>query len=380
MAFLFIPLIALCLNIGAAASAANYRAIDLSGPGVSAQVHGARDGKAFGAVYTGFRGRAAEWDVDTGTFTSYHTAPFEDSYLYGGVGNLRVGYAVDRDGIFARHAGITWTNKTPTEFSPIPEHNFSGIYGTDGTQHVGNASIDGFNGQPIVWFDNNPQAWRDLTPRHFGFHSGVAKAVHNGKQVGYVWGDADVHAILWRNTPASAIDLHPAAHYHWSQVNDIFNNEQVGFATTVVLTFNDAHAYIWNNTRASARDVHPLGAIRSALNGTNGIFQVGYARPAGSTVDHAFVWAGTADSAMDLHSLLPPGFVSSVAHKIDERGYIYGNAIDAAGLSHVVAWLPVPEPGAAGLMLVGLLLNRRRVRDAVGSGAHKEHSSLSPGH
>src|SRR5262249_12513465 len=61
-------------------------------------------------------------------------------------------------------------------------------------------------------------------------------------------------------------------------------------------------------TAASAVDLHPTNlanSIASALQGTDGTHQVGYADFFFSfeqgTVEHAMLWSGTAASAVDLH-------------------------------------------------------------------------------
>jgi uncharacterized membrane protein len=168
--------------------------------------------------------------------------------------------------------------------------------------------------------------------------------------------------MLWSGTAESAVNLHPAgAFYQGSSALDIDGEQQVGYAGSALI-FGPHHAMLWTGTAASAVDLHPQGYAGSQALGTNGRQQVGYAAlggfPSGDL--HAMLWNGSATDSIDLHLLLPPGFTSSSAGAIDEFGNVFGSATDAAGRSHAIQWVAVPEPMCLGLLTPLLLAICRR--------------------
>jgi hypothetical protein len=99
---------------------------------------------------------------------------------------------------------------------------------------------------------------------------------------------------------------------------------------------------------------------------TNGRQQAGFAAVGRFPFEnqHAMLWNGSATDFIDLHLFLPSGFTSSTAGAIDEFGNVFGSAIDAAGRSHTIQWVAVPEPTSLGIILAPLLavLCRRPTR------------------
>jgi hypothetical protein len=154
---------------------------------------------------------------------------------------------------------------------------------------------------------------------------------------------------------------------------DIRGDQQVGFAGLGEV-INPAHAILWRGTGESAVDLNPAGFASSYAMGTNGRQQVGHATvESGNSMDpaleaHAFIWSGTAESAIDLHSFLDPTkFTRSFAYSIDDFGNAYGTAYDTAGVPHAMMWSAVPEPSGLAVLAIAAAacLSRRRRRAVV---------------
>jgi probable HAF family extracellular repeat protein len=107
-------------------------------------------------------------------------------------------------------------------------------------------------------------------------------------------------------------------------------------------------AAFWNGDPSSpVIDLGTFGGGESWAYGLNDHgFVVGWAEEPDATF-HAFVWNGAEKT--DLGTL--GGYYSS-AYGINDQGIIVGYAMDASGFTHAVEWVPVPEPAA---LLLGLL-------------------------
>ncbi len=228
-----------------------------------------------------------------------------------------------------------------------------------------------------VW--DNGSSLIDLHPTNLdGFIGGNLSVASYGwgldgatQQVGSIdsydpnTGVSRTHALLWKGTADSVVDLHPTsfAGVTHSSALSVSGSQQVGSA------YGDAvpeHAFLWNGSAASAVDLHPTSLAGFAVSRayrTNGSQQVGaaaaqiiYDYDDATTNYHAMVWSGTADSAVDLHALLPPGFIASLAYDIDANGNIFGTATEASGTVYdSIEWAVVPEPSQISLAALALI-------------------------
>ena len=211
----------------------------------------------------------------------------------------------------------------------------------------------------------------DLNPR--GFDASWAVSISGGEQVGF--GDrhllslpnhpvklpngerhADRHALLWRGSAASVIDLHPPR-FTYSWAYGVSGGRQVGVGSNT--SWANEHALLWHGSAASVVDLHAFlspGFVGSSATDVNSSGDIvgGAWGPATDNRNHAFLWRSTR-SVVDLHAFLPPGFISSSATRIDSNGDIVGFAAksdDAPYSSHAFLWKrnvpvrPAPYPPA----------------------------------
>jgi hypothetical protein len=320
-----------------------------------------------------------------------------------GLGDLRI------DGVLTSHA-LLWSGPTGSVVDLNPGNSTSsGVQGTDGTQQVGSAEINGI-GDAFLWsgtaasaINLNPTGYGgsigygvgggqqvgfgynsanllqallwsgtaasavDLNPN--GFTQSYALGTNGTQQVGFAWGtttDTSYHAILWSGTAASAVDLAPAGVAE-SQAYGVGGNQQVGYGA--ITSSSDSHAFLWSGTAASAVDLNPAGFMTSYALGTNGTEQAGEALPNGAADNQwqAVAWSGTAASAINLQSLLPAAgtWTSSEAYSVDGEGDIFGTAdgtLNGTTGIFAVEWTnTVPEPSSLLLLAssAGLLLRRK---------------------
>ena len=213
----------------------------------------------------------------------------------------------------------------------------SGIaYGAFNNSQVGAASSDTILSDAILWNAAAGTA-TDLNPA--GFEVSVAYAADGPTQVGRGFGPATAnqdhviqdHALLWRGTASSAIDLHPSGFIN-SYAYGVSGNKQVGYASTNESHL--AHAILWKGTAESAVDLNPDGFGSSYAMGITGNHQIGYGYlTTGGT--HALLWKGTAASAIDLQ---PDGFVDSVGQAISGDSQVgYGRSF-ATSYEHALLW------------------------------------------
>jgi hypothetical protein len=121
----------------------------------------------------------------------------------------------------------------------------------------------------------------------------------------------------------------------------------------------DHHALLWSGTADSVIDLNPSGYRRSAANGNDDRYQVGYGYNSGFNT-RALLWSGSADSAIDLHSILPATFQFSTAMSIIGNT-VYGQAYDTNSNWHAIVW-SIPEPGMLSSISLGFIALFRRRR------------------
>jgi hypothetical protein len=182
------------------------------------------------------------------------------------------------------------------------------------------------------------------------FNSTTASCVAGPFQGGHGWLHYyEPHALRWRGTRTSWIDLHPlipARLYSGSYVSAIScDGTAVGVGLIPIAGFpqpppTTSHALVWYGSATNYVDLHPQGFAYSQATGISGSKQVGFG---GRTNEppHALVWSGAPDSVIDLHAFLTPGFSSSQALAIDEFGNVFGIANPVGDSTRpAVLWVP----------------------------------------
>jgi hypothetical protein len=158
-----------------------------------------------------------------------------------------------------------------------------------------------------IGWRGTPQSLIDLHPEGAFFSN--AMDTDGVRQVGQAgWGGADNRPILWHGTASSYVDLTPPGRTG-GIARGIGGGRQVGYTYSPDL---NSRATLWSGAADSAIDLHPAGAFYGASQATDlspdGAQQVGFAGdPILSRAQHAMLWFGTAESALDLHPpALPP--------------------------------------------------------------------------
>jgi hypothetical protein len=154
--------------------------------------------------------------------------------------------------------------------------------------------------------------------------------------------DGSYNALIWDNSSSNARNLRPSMST-FSVANSTFSTEQGGYFVGPS-TGGHGHAVLWKGTAASAVDLNPnatfsvseVKAVRSGL-------QVGSATPLTTpSRTQAIAWHGTAGSWINLHSKLPAPFNlwHSYAEGIDEMGNITGFILNPAATdARPVVWV-----------------------------------------
>jgi hypothetical protein len=143
----------------------------------------------------------------------------------------------------------------------------------------------------------------DLTPRGL-YDDAHAVGISGEQQVGDAHVNWTTHALLWRSSAASMVDLNPGG-FGESKATGICGNQLVGRGTTI----GKIHALLWPGSAGNVVDLTPSGFDAEVL-GTSGDQQVGDGSSPRTAPAHALLWRDSAASMVDLH---PRGFVWSKA-------------------------------------------------------------------
>jgi hypothetical protein len=179
----------------------------------------------------------------------------------------------------------------------------------------------------------------DLHPS--GFVKSQALGAAGGEQVGFGVGMRVLpvdyqaigntpHALLWHGSAASVVDLQHVFVAHITSSEDFApsRGQQVGYG------YGDrnnshwpVHALMWRGSAASVVDLHPAGYETSRALDICGEVQVGYGVTSQPPIQtHALLWRGTAASVLNLNAFLPQGFESAQGFGFDASGDVVGVA------------------------------------------------------
>ena len=330
---------------GIAAQAPLFTAIDLNPEGfVESYASGVSDGQQVGYGYgaaTGGYGHALLWHGTAASVVDLHPRGFMISRVLGVSGGQQVGVGISPQPIAGAHA-LLWRGSAAS-LTDLNPHGFvrSEATGVSGGQQVGwgYGPATGEHRHALLW-RGTTVSMVDLHPR--GFTETQALSSSGGQQVGSGYGPATrlygfpedfTHALLWRGSAASVVDLHAGRSLD-SHALGIAGGEQVGWTSVDVGTTGvpvwATHALLWRGTPSSMIE---LQAADDEMGGealaTNGGEQVGVRS------GRALLWRGSAAGMVDLQVFLPPGFEQSIATAIDSNGNIVG-----------VAWGPATDDRA----------------------------------
>lgn len=350
-----------------------FTAIDLTPDGFSESwangIAGERQVGYGSGPATGNRMHALLWRGSAASVVDLNPSGFDVSWAVSIFGDEEVGAGRGPDGAFFP---LLWRGSAADVMNMHPDgFGRSEVTGNSGGWQVGWGEL--YRGYPrspshaLLWH-GRPASVKDLHPR--GYDDSWAVGIFSGEQVGM--GDqtqpgapdtghplADVppspahrHALLWRGSAASAVDLHPRGFdFTWAVATA--GGREVGYGDISGHT----HALLWHGSAASVEDLHawlPAGFLNSSASGVNLAGDVsGVASgPASGNHTHAVLWHSRTATVIDLHQFLPSDFVSSSAAWIDADGNIVGSATksdNGATARHAFLWrLNVtanPRPG-----------------------------------
>lgn len=179
----------------------------------------------------------------------------------------------------------------------------------------------------------------DLTST--GFDSGIASAIDGNSIVGFgnAAGTTTSHALLWTDTNAAPVDLHPSTGYTGTLAISVSDTTVagIGFAD------GSSRPLIWTGSTHRLRNLLPAGAVSGGTACVKGTRVVGYVTIHGGI--HAALWDVKTGAFTDLHARLATvtvngaavSWVSSQATSVDEAGNVYGYANDA-NHSYPIVW------------------------------------------
>jgi len=167
----------------------------------------------------------------------------------------------------------------------------------------------------------------DLHPH--GWSRSRVYATSGGIQVGSAeYDDNRHHALKWTGSASSVVDLDPTGLFGYSDALGVSGDQIVGWGAN--------HALLW--TSGGVVDLHPNGYGSSAAWATDGAQQVGDGWSNGDHKTHALLWKGSANSVVDLH---PNGYCFSLAFGVSGGQQVGVGSCDDLGRfygGHALLW------------------------------------------
>ena len=325
---------------------------------LESHANGVGGAQQVGTALVGGQRRASLWNGTAASWVDLNPAGATWSEAYGVSDGQQVGYVSTAAGFYAS----LWSGSAASLVNLHPAGGFAHSWANDvsADQQVGDVCVDFLYCFASLW-SGTAASWVNLHPA--GGKRSSALGVSADQQVGFTIDGADFpHASLWSGTAASWVDLYPG--FTESYAYGVGGGQQVG---SVYTTPGIPHASLWSGTAASWVDLHPAGADQSRANGVSDGQQVGYVATLNVGESRASLWSGTAASWVDLHAFLPPGFSSSQAQSIWSDAnftYVAGYGVNSAtGYKEALLWThPIPEPGAAALLVLCGLLATAKIR------------------
>ena len=172
--------------------------------------------------------------------------------------------------------------------------------GCDGAQQVGGGEPKDSerNETALLWTPDKVVELHGPEPNRMTNAHGVA----DGIQVGVYGPSSEQHAMLWRGTTASAVNLNPSDK-HISEANAVADGEIVGFSALGEWPDFVMRPCLWRGDAASWTDLLPDGYEGGSADHCAAGFQVGVAHVTlKEEVSHAMLWGGSAKEFLDLHT------------------------------------------------------------------------------
>jgi hypothetical protein len=347
--------------------AQQYVAVILPRPATFAYAYGEGAGTGFQvghgipAGHDYYDVRALRWIDGQGpqdiTPPGFNAARVEDAE-----GDQIVGSSSRYSGGFGPLATV-WLNGggTPVILHP-PEFNTSEALGVGGGQQAGYVLFGFFCSEcgryiqehAALWSGSAESAVRLHAP---GFDTSRAQDTDGTQQVGYGFANSATlppyQALLWHGPGSTPVNLHPGPGFDYSFATSVADGQQGGYGWGPA-TDDYGHALLWRGSAQSVVDLNPAGFYTSTVTAVRGGVQVGFGGRFDEYHNFALAWRGTPESVINLHALLPEGYRlgDSLANDINENGDIVGTATeDATGQTVAVLWRLSAGPIATSLSL-----------------------------
>jgi hypothetical protein len=177
----------------------------------------------------------------------------------------------------------------------------------------------------------------DLHPVGYDFSEGYG--LGKNTQVGVGGLSNRRHALLWRGSADSVIDLH-SSQFLRTAAFDTNGEQQVGNGQVPVPgTFSQTHALLWSGTAQSVVDLNPAGFFYSVAGAISSTHQFGYGENPSIREYHALMWTGSPESAVDLN---PSGFIDSLITGASESSQVgSGTGPITNEHTHALLWVGV---------------------------------------